>query len=113
MRRFHLVLLGAAALANLALTCSSAITAPREAQILPDSAIRAAATILRNFDPASVIVAIDGVDLTAAVGLVPPFADESAVVIVGGVPVTVSDFDFEVVPTMPHLVSLELAGLPA
>jgi hypothetical protein len=111
--RLRPLLLACVAAASLGATCAKTrITEPREAQIVPGASVRASSTVLRSFDPASVTVTIDGVDVTAAVGLVPPFADEGAVVIVGGVPVTVSDFDFVFPPNGPYALSLVFTGLP-
>jgi hypothetical protein len=112
-RRSSFVLLTLLGLASLGAPCvQSRITAPREAQLVPDPELRVAATLERKYDPASVAVEIDGADVTAAIGLTPPFSDAGGVVVVGGVPVVVQDFDFPVPPTGPWQISLELVGLP-
>jgi len=113
-RRSSLALLTLLGLASLGAPCvQSRITAPREAQLVPDPELRVAATLERKYAPASVAVLIDGADITAAIGLTPPFSDAGGVVVVSGVPVVVQDFDFSVPPTGPWQISLELVGLPA
>lgn len=112
-RRSSLALLTLCGLASLGAPCvQSRITAPREAQLVPDPELRVAATLERKYAPASVTLEIDGADITAAIGLAPPFSDAGGVVVVGGVPVVVQDFDFPVPPTGPWQISLELVGLP-
>lgn len=51
------------------------------------------------FDPATVAVEIDGVDLVAALGLVPPFVGAGGAVVVGPDLVMVSNFTYD--PTAP------------
>lgn len=78
----------------------------------PVPVVSVAARVGTNYDPDSVAVRIDGVDLVSALGLTPPFSDESGVVNVNGTPVTVSGFTFEL-GFNPRPLSLAAAGLPA
>jgi hypothetical protein len=76
----------------------------------PSHSVSLAARVGTNFDLASVEVRLDGVDLVAALGLVPPFANASGVVMVGPDPVAVSGFTFT--STNPRRVDLVAGGLP-
>lgn len=67
----------------------------------------------KSVDPASVAFWLDDVDLTAALGLVPPFADEGGLVMVGPDVVTVSGFTFAPPGGATAEFSLTLAGLSA
>jgi len=89
------------------------IEEPRDGLIVDDPApqIPVAARMPPAFDPTTIEVRLDGVDLIDALGLVPPFADEGGVVLVAGEPVGVSAFSFTT--GNPQRVELELSDLPA
>jgi hypothetical protein len=119
MRRPRLssALLVALAIASLGAPCSApppfSIAKPREAQLLPDPVVPVLTQVGRAYDPASVAIELDGVDLMAALGLVPPLTDAAGVVAIGGQPVTIQNFDFDT--TLPGTCqpSFEVVGLPA
>jgi hypothetical protein len=75
----------------------------------PSHSVSAAARVGRNFQVPTVEVRLDGVDLIAALGLVPPFGDASGVVMIGSDPIAVSDFDFII--GNPRRVSFVASGL--
>jgi hypothetical protein len=91
---------------------SIVIDAPFDGALLedPGHTVSLSARIGANFDPASVEVRLDGVDLVAALGLVPPFTGASGVVLVGSDPIAISEFSFTT--GGPRLVDLVADGLP-
>jgi hypothetical protein len=115
--RLSSTLLVALAAASLGAPCGApppfSITKPREAQILPDAALPVVTQVGRAYDPASVVIELDGVDLLAALGLVPPFTDASGVIAIGGEPVTIQNFDFDTTLPGSYKPSFEIVGLPA
>jgi hypothetical protein len=90
---------------------SIVIDAPFHGALLedPGHAVALAARVGTNFDMASVEVRLDGVDLVAALALVPPFAGASGVVVIGSTPVSISQFGFS--QSNPRLVDLVASGL--
>jgi len=81
--------------------------------VVDDPTVALAAQVATAFDPLSVEVRVDGVDLIAALGLVPPFTDASGTVSIGGQPVQVSAFRYNTATAgNPKLVSAALGGLP-
>ena len=109
MRPSRLLAVLAIVPALLAARCglqSIVIDAPFHGALLedPGHAVALAARVGTNFDMASVEVRLDGVDLVAALGLVPPFAGASGVVVIGSTPVSISQFSFS--QSNPRLVDL-------
>lgn len=86
-----------------------AIDQPPLGSVFDNDPVAIALRIGRGFDPLSVEVELDGVDLIAALGLTPPFSGAGGVVNVGGDLVTVSNFDFTDTPT--KFVNLEISDL--
>ena len=88
------------------------LVAPDDGALLDEDPVAIVATLAKAFDPLTVEVRVDGVDLIADLGLVPPFVDESGVVMIGGSPVTISGFTYNTAlpQVVPLLVSVQ--GLP-
>ena len=88
------------------------IVEPRDASLHDDPGVAVSARIGRNFVHTGAVVRVDGVDLAAALGLVPPFADASGVVVIGAQSVAVTGFRYEI-PAAPDpiRVSATLTGL--
>lgn len=117
MRRSRLLALIAILPALLAAPCgqrSIVIDAPFDGALLedPGHSVSLSARVGTNFTLASVEVRLDGVDLVAALGLVPPFAGASGVVVVvvGSSPIAISEFSFTT--GNPRRVDLVADGLP-
>lgn len=91
---------------------SIVIDEPMDAVLLddPSHTVVASARVGTNFDATSVEVRLDGVDLVAALGLVPPFSNAGGSVLVGSDLVTVSAFSFTL--GSPRLIDLAASGLP-
>jgi hypothetical protein len=90
------------------------LSSPDANQLWPSAAaVGVSGRVGQVFDPATVALEIDGVDLVAALGLVPPFTDAFGSVLVGGEWVGVSGFTYD--PTQPGepRIQAALAGLPA
>ena len=111
-----------AGLATLALICLALVgakctpvfnlVAPDDGALLDEDPVAVVVMLAKAFDSTSVAVRVDGVDLIAELGLVPPFVNESGVVLVGGDPITVTGFSYDT--TLPQVVPLlvSLQGLP-
>lgn len=115
MRRSRLLALIAILPALLAAPCglrSIVIDAPFDGALLedPGHSVSLSARVGTNFALASVEVRLDGVDLVAALGLVPPFAGASGVVVVGSSPIAISGFSL--ITGNPRRVDLVADGLP-
>jgi len=85
---------------------------PDEGMLFAQSApVQLSGRIGKEFDPSTTRFAVDGVDLVAALGLVPPFTGQSGVVPVGPDIVTVTGFSYD--PTVPGTVlfSVTIEGL--
>jgi hypothetical protein len=95
--RLHLALLGLCAVALMG-ACppkpTLRIVAP-PLTFLTDDSVGLFAEVSSHFDPATLAVEIDGVDLVDALGLVPPWSGVSGVVMVGATSVAVSGFSFD------------------
>jgi hypothetical protein len=90
------------------------IRAPRPGSLHDDPGLAIDVRTGRNFVFESTVVRVDGVDLIAALGLVPPFAGASGNVSIGGDVVAVSDFTYLIpAATEPIRVTATLAGLDA
>jgi hypothetical protein len=87
------------------------IQAPREAQLVDDPSVVVSARVLSALDETSGALRVDGVDLLAALGVVPPFTGVAGVVQIGGVPVQISELDWATAPGGPDDVSVRLTGL--
>ena len=90
-----------------------AIATPTPNLVVDDPALTVAARVATGFDPLSVEVRVDGVDLIDALGLVPPFSGVSGTVSIGGNPVQVSGgyaYDTSVAGN-PKPVDAVLSGL--
>ncbi len=89
-----------------------AIQAPRVGSLHDDPTIALDVLVGRNFVQTATVVRVDGVDLIAALGLVPPFAGASGNVTIGGDLVAVTNFSYAI-PAMtdPIRVTATLAGL--
>jgi hypothetical protein len=106
-------LLAAALLATACPPTGITITKPRANALEDDPGVAIAISVPRSFTTTASLVRIDGVDLIAALGLVPPFADASGNVVIGPDTVAVSDFDYVIPPTGPVVISATVSGLPA
>jgi hypothetical protein len=88
---------------------------PKQAALVDDSVVSAAGTFGIHFDVSTAEVRIDGVDVLAALGLVPPFAGAGGVVSVSGQLLVLSNFRFEQnvagLPEDVWRVDLDVAGL--
>jgi hypothetical protein len=89
------------------------ITKPRVNALEDDPGVAIEVKVPQSFTTTTNIVRIDGVDLIAALGLTPPFADATGNVVVGADTIAVSNFDYVIPPTGPVVISATLAGLPA
>src|SRR5574338_699252 len=103
--------------AGLALSCKTfstiSILAPLPGFVTDDPSIALSARVATAFDPLSVEVRIDGVDLIAALGLTPPFSNVSGTVSINGTPVQVAGFRYDTsLGGNPKPVDAVLAGLP-
>lgn len=89
-----------------------AILNPRVASLQDDPAISLDVKVGRNFVQTGTVVRVDGVDLIAALGLVPPFAGASGNVTIGSDLVAVSNFSYTIpAATDPIRLTATLAGL--
>ena len=118
-RRHARALLGLALAASLALGArcqpfsTISILAPLPGFVVDDPSVVLSARVATAFDPASVEVRVDGVDLIAALGLTPPFANASGTVSIGGQPVEVTGFRYDTsLSGNPKPVDAVLTGLP-
>jgi hypothetical protein len=113
---FGLVLLLASALGP---RCSQmrfagiAIDDPLAAEIFVAGSLQVSARVGREHGEATMALDLQGVDLAAALGLVPPFLDESGVVLVASDAVTVMGFTLESPAAGPRRVEATISGLSA
>ena len=115
MRRARLLVLAALLPAALAARCglkTIIVDRPFPGALLedPSHAVSLAARVGANFTLASVEVRLDGVDLVAALGLVPPFTNVSGVVVIGPDSIAISGFSFTT--GNPRRVDVVASGLP-
>jgi len=87
------------------------INLPRANALVDDPGVAIALTVPRSFTPTATIVRVDGVDLVAALGLVPPFANAGGSVAIGADRVAVTGFTWTVPPSGPVAISATLTGL--
>jgi hypothetical protein len=110
--RRSLLLVGVASL--LATGCpppNVSIPKPRANALADDPTVAIEVLVPRRFTAEASTVTLDGVDLVAALGLVPPFADAAGNVVIGGQPVAISDFDYEIPASGPVVIRATLSGL--
>jgi len=86
---------------------------PSPSQLVDDPNVAVSGRVSHGLDETSVELLVDGVDLFAELGVVPPFVNVAGVVQIGGVPVQVSELTWsEQVPsTSFDTVSFRLTGL--
>lgn len=89
------------------------ISAPKVGALQDDPAVALDVKIGRNHVPTSGVVLVDGVDLIAALGLVPPFAGASGNVVIGPDVIAVANFTYAIPPTGSYQVTATLTGLSA
>lgn len=89
------------------------ISKPAANALEDDPAIVLELSVPRRFVPGGSVVRIDGVDLIAALGLVPPFENASGLVEIGSDTIAVSDFDYVIPSSGRVTMSAVLAGLPS
>lgn len=87
------------------------IVAPRANALLDDPSVAIEVRVPRRFVLDAAALRVDGVDLAAALGLVPPFADASGNVVIGGEVVAVAGFDYEIPASGDVWIRATLAGL--
>jgi hypothetical protein len=88
------------------------LDAPSEGKLIADGFVDVSGRVAETFDPATVEVRIDGVDLVASLGLVPPFVNVSDSVVVGADTLAISSFSYD--PTVAGVakrVELQVTGL--
>jgi hypothetical protein len=88
------------------------ISAPADETLIDEPLLSAAASIGSAHLLSSIEVRVDGVDLVDALGLVPPFENESGFVVIGSDVWTVTGFGIQPSAGGPRLVELELGGVP-
>lgn len=89
------------------------ISKPAANALADDPAIAIELSVPRRFVLDASVVRIDGVDLIAALGLVPPFDDASGLVAIGPDTIAVSDFDYVIPASGRVVIRAMLAGLPS
>jgi hypothetical protein len=87
------------------------VETPGDGGLVDDASVQVQVAYGRDLAAAGNELRIDGVELIAALSLVPPFSDAGGVVSIGGTPVTVSDFDYEIPAQDPVVIRVKLAGL--
>jgi hypothetical protein len=110
------VLLAASCLLATAASCplqTVQISKPRAGLLSDDPSLAVDVRVGRNFASTSAAVRVDGVDLIAALGLIPPFAGASGSVAIGGELVTVTNFSYAIPSSDPVAVTATLSGLAA
>jgi hypothetical protein len=110
------LLLGAAlAVLTVGTACDPPVSlqSPRPSQLVDDPSVAVSGRVSHAFDETTVELLVDGVDLLAELGVVPPFVNVAGVVQIGGVPVQVSELTWtEKVPSLSFdTVSFRLTGL--
>lgn len=89
------------------------ITKPRVNALEDDPGVAIEVQVPRRFVLTASTLRMDGVDLIAALGLVPPFAGAGGNVVIGPDTVAVSGFTYSIPPTGNIVITATLAGLPA
>jgi hypothetical protein len=116
-RRTSAVLLVASGLLAAALSCplqTVQISKPRVGLLSDDPTLAIDVKVGRNFVFTSAAVRVDGVDLIAALGLTPPFADASGSVTIGSDLVAVTGFSYAIPSASdPIAITATLSGLSA
>lgn len=113
----RLALAAALAVLSVGAACDPPVSlqSPAPAQLVDDPSVAVSGRVSHGFDETDVVLLVDGVDLLAELGVVPPFANVAGVVQIGGVPVQVSELTWAVqVPSLSFdTVSFRLTGLAA
>lgn len=109
---------GVRVLAALAMLASTAcppstvtITRPRANALIDDPGVAIEVRVPRRFVHDATSLRVDGVDLVAALGLTPPFADASGVVAIGTDVVSVTGFTYAIPASGDIAIAAALAGL--
>ena len=89
------------------------ITKPRVNALEDDPGVAIEVKVPRSFVTTGSTVRMDGVELIAALGLVPPFAGAAGNVVIGPDTIAVSNFTYSIPPTDLIVISATLAGLPS
>ncbi len=90
------------------------IDVPLDPALLAGGATALSAVTGAGFQTASITVELDGVDLVAALGLVPPFSGQGGAVLLPGGPATVADFAIQQgSPASLNRIDADVAGLAA
>jgi hypothetical protein len=87
------------------------VESPPDGGLVDDATVQVQVAYGRDLGAHLNELRIDGVELIGSLGLTPPFADAGGVVSIGGTPITVSDFDYEIPAEDPVVVRAKLAGL--
>lgn len=102
-RALPVFVLAGLALGLLGMPCGSfntiVIDTPANEQLVQDGTLDVEARVAGTFDASTVEVRVGGVDLIAALGLVPPFSGAGGVVVIGADNVTIAGFTYD--PTLP------------
>jgi len=85
---------------------------PRANALVDDPGVAIDVKVPQSFAPAATIVQMDGVDLVAALGLAPPFANASGSVAIGADTVAITGFTWTIPPSGPVAITATLTGLP-
>ncbi len=113
IRTFCLLAIAALSLAAGCPLQTVQISAPKRDSLHDDPSVALDVKVGRNHVATSAVVRVDGVDLAAALGLVPPFAGASGSVSIGGDRVAVSDFTYAIPQSGAYQITATLAGLSA
>jgi len=89
------------------------IVAPRANALVDDPGVAIEVNVPRRFVATDSTVRMDGVDLIAALGLVPPFAGAGGNVVIGADTIVVSEFTYSIPPTGSVVITATLSGLPS
>ena len=89
------------------------ITKPRANALEDDPGVAIEVKVPQRFVTTASAVRIDGIDLVAALGLVPPFTGASGNVVIGADTIAVSAFTYSIPPTGSVVISATLTGLPS
>jgi hypothetical protein len=103
--------LAAALFATACPPAGPTINLPRANALVDDPGVAIDLKVPQSFTPTATIVRVDGVDLVAALGLVPPFANASGSVAIGADTIAVTGFTWTIPPSGPVAITATLTGL--